>query len=72
MTCLVFDENIHGREKVLEMVEKVSSHTMWHNWAIEAISERGLFDSVTVATIGMVDIRHSALPEELRPDHQNV
>lgn len=65
---LVFDEKIHGREKVLEMVEKVSSHTAWHNWAIEAASTWGLFHPVTEATFGMVDIRHDALPLDLQPN----
>ena len=51
----------------MDMLERVTSHTMWHVWAIEAIKERGSADSVTEATLGMVDIRHLGLPQDLQP-----
>ena len=67
-TSLVFDEKLHGRTRAFDMLERVTSHTMWHSWAIESIAERGLDDSVTQATLGMVDIRHMGLPFDLQPE----
>lgn len=67
MTCLVLDEKLHGRERMLHILEWVTSHTMWHHYAIEEIEERGADHPVTLATLGMVDIRHAGLPIDLQP-----
>lgn len=67
MRCLVIDEKLHGMTRMFEVLEKVTSHTSWHNWLTQRVEETSSSDLVALAYLDMVSLRHACLPLDLQP-----